>query len=98
MLLLRISPIFPFALSNYFYGATKIGFWPYFFGTMIGFTPGTIAYVYTGEVGKSLILETAGSEPWYIYVGVLAFFSGCLKIVADVSSSIIEKMEDPEAN
>lgn len=40
MLLLRISPIFPFALSNYFYGATKIGFWAFFFGTMIGFTPG----------------------------------------------------------
>ena len=79
MLLLRLSPIFPFALSNYFYGATKIGFWPYFFGTMIGFTPGTIAYVYTGEVGKSLTLDAAGSEPWYVYVGVLAAFSGFLK-------------------
>lgn len=93
MLLLRVSPIFPFALSNYFYGATRIGFWAFFFGTMIGFTPGTIAYVYTGEIGKSLTLD-AGSEPWYVYVGLLALFSGFLKIIADVATGIIEKIDD----
>ena len=95
MLLLRVSPIFPFALSNYFYGATKIGFWAFFFGTMIGFTPGTIAYVYTGEIGKSLTLD-AGSEPWYVYVGLLALFSGFLKIIADVATGIIEKIDDSD--
>lgn len=96
MLLLRVSPIFPFALSNYFYGATRIGFLPYFFGTMIGFTPGTIAYVYTGEIGKSLTLDVAGSEPWYVYAGGLAFLSGCLKIVADVATGMIDKMDEME--
>ncbi len=93
MLLLRVSPIFPFALSNYFYGATRIGFWPFFFGTMIGFAPGTIAYVYTGEIGKSLTLDV-GSEPWYVYAGILAVFTGFLKVVADVASGMIDKMEE----
>lgn len=96
MLLLRVSPIFPFALSNYFYGATRIGFWPFFWGTMIGFSPGTIAYVYTGEIGKALTLDSAGSEPWYVYVGLLAVFSGFLKVIADVATDIIDKMEEPE--
>lgn len=54
MLLLRLSPLFPFALSNYLYGASSIRFWPYFFGTLLGFAPGTFAYVYAGEIGKAL--------------------------------------------
>lgn len=37
MLLLRLSPLFPFALSNYLYGASSIQFLPYFFGTLLGF-------------------------------------------------------------
>ena len=93
MLLLRVSPIFPFALSNYFYGATNIGFWSYFFGTMIGFTPGTIAYVYTGEIGKSLTLDVDGSQPWYVYAIGLTVLAGGLKLVADFATGMIDKME-----
>lgn len=50
ILLLRLSPIFPFALSNYFYGVTAVGFTEYMSGTMLGFFPGTLAYVYGGTV------------------------------------------------
>lgn len=45
MLVLRLSPIFPFALSNYLYGASSINFPAFFWGTLLGFAPGTIAYV-----------------------------------------------------
>lgn len=51
ILLLRLSPIFPFALSNYLYGVTSVGFSEYMMGTLIGFFPGTLAYVYGGTVG-----------------------------------------------
>jgi uncharacterized membrane protein YdjX (TVP38/TMEM64 family) len=94
MLLLRLSPIFPFALSNYLYGATSVRFWPYFFGTMLGFTPGTIAYVYTGEIGKALTLESASAEPWYVYAGALAILTGFIKLAADVATGIIDGLED----
>jgi len=97
MLLLRLSPIFPFALSNYLYGATSVRFWPYFFGTMFGFTPGTIAYVYTGEIGKALTLESASAEPWYVYAGALALLTGFIKIAADVATGIIDGLEDDES-
>lgn len=98
MLLLRLSPIFPFALSNYLYGVTSIKFWPYFWGTMIGFTPGTIAYVFTGEIGKSLTINSASAEPWYVYVGGLAILSGFLKFASDTATGIIEKVQDEDAN
>eukprot|EP01083_Nonionella_stella_P096959 272565_1 len=96
MLLLRLSPIFPFALSNYLYGVTSIEFWPFFWGTMLGFTPGTIAYVFTGEIGKSLTLESSTAQPWYIYAGALALLSGFLKIAADVATGIIESVQDED--
>lgn len=50
ILLLRLSPIFPFALSSYLYGATSVDFFEYMMGTLIGFFPGTLAYVYGGTV------------------------------------------------
>lgn len=51
MLITRLSPLFPFALSNYLFGASSIQFPNYFFGTLFGFLPGTFAYVYAGSVG-----------------------------------------------
>mmetsp|Transcript_2865 Transcript_2865/g.4474 ORF Transcript_2865/g.4474 Transcript_2865/m.4474 type:complete len:420 (-) Transcript_2865:33-1292(-) len=96
MLLLRLSPIFPFALSNYLYGATSVRFWPYFFGTMLGFTPGTIAYVYTGEVGKALTAGQDSAEPWYIYVGGFALLLGFIKVASDTATGIIEGLEEED--
>lgn len=52
VLLLRLSPLLPFALSNYFYGLTSVEFGPYLLATLLGFAPGTFAYVYTGEAAK----------------------------------------------
>lgn len=98
MLLLRLSPIFPFALSNYLYGATSVGFWQYFFGTMLGFTPGTIAYVYSGEVGKALTLGGGDAQPWYIYLGGFAILGAFLKVVADLATQIIEEAESQESS
>jgi len=93
MVLLRLSPIFPFALSNYLYGASSVGFWEYFFGTLLGFTPGTIAYVYTGQVGKAFAGGGA-HEPWYVYAGGFVVLLGLVKTLADVATGIIDEMED----
>lgn len=56
ILLLRLSPIFPFALSNYLYGVTSVDFLEYMMGTLIGFFPGTLAYVYGGTVRRLVLL------------------------------------------
>jgi uncharacterized membrane protein YdjX (TVP38/TMEM64 family) len=96
MLLLRLSPIFPFALSNYLYGASSINFQAFFWATVLGFTPGTIAYVYTGYVGKALAGGGTEAYPWYVYGLGLTLFGGLLKIIADVASRIVEEIEDEE--
>jgi len=96
MVLLRIAPVFPFALSNYLYGATSVPFWDFLWGTLVGFTPGTIAYVYTGEIGKALTGDAASASPWYIYAGGLALLTGFLKVAADVAAGIIDDLEDEQ--
>lgn len=103
MLLLRLSPIFPFALSNYLYGASSINFGAFFMGTVLGFAPGTIAYVYTGYVGKALTMTgtTDGAVadtvyPWYVYLTGLSLFAALLKIVADTATRVVEEIEAEE--
>jgi uncharacterized membrane protein YdjX (TVP38/TMEM64 family) len=60
--LLRLSPIIPFNLSNYFYGLTSVKFWPYLLASWIGLMPGTFLYVYIGTVGKAAVAAAAGGE------------------------------------
>ena len=61
--LLRLSPLLPFNLSNYLYGVTKIGFWPYIAASWVGMLPGTFLYVYLGAAGKEAS-SGSGAGPW----------------------------------
>jgi uncharacterized membrane protein YdjX (TVP38/TMEM64 family) len=59
--LLRLSPVIPFNLSNYFYGLTAVKFWPYVFASWIGMMPATFLYVFIGAAGKATV-SVAGGE------------------------------------
>ena len=60
--LLRLSPVIPFNLSNYFYGLTAVKFWPYVVASWLGMIPGTFLYVYIGVASKAAAAATAGGE------------------------------------
>src|SRR4029453_1768565 len=60
--LLRLHPVIPFNLSNYFYGLTGVKFWPYVLASWIGMMPGTFLYVYIGTAGKAAFAAAAGGE------------------------------------
>jgi uncharacterized membrane protein YdjX (TVP38/TMEM64 family) len=60
--LLRLSPVIPFNLSNYFYGLTGVKFWPYVLASWIGMMPGTFLYVYIGTSGRAAVSAAAGGE------------------------------------
>src|ERR671937_2888690 len=60
--LLRLSPVIPFNLSNYFYGLTAVRFWPYMLASWIGMMPGTLLYVYIGTAGRAAVAAAAGGE------------------------------------
>jgi uncharacterized membrane protein YdjX (TVP38/TMEM64 family) len=60
--LLRLSPVIPFNLSNYFYGLTGVKFWPYVLASWIGMIPGTFLFVYIGIASKAAVSAAAGGE------------------------------------
>jgi uncharacterized membrane protein YdjX (TVP38/TMEM64 family) len=60
VLLVRLSPIFPFNLLNYAFGLTKVQFWKYALASWVGMLPGTVMYVYFGAGLRSLADVAAG--------------------------------------
>jgi len=72
--LLRLSPLVPFNLSNYFYGLTAIRFWPYVLASWLAMLPGTFMYVYLGYIGREAAAGSgAGLGQWVLrIVGLLA--------------------------
>ncbi len=57
--LLRLSPLVPFSMSNYFYGITAVKPVGYVLASWIGMMPGTVMYVYIGSLLG--IAATAGT-------------------------------------
>jgi uncharacterized membrane protein YdjX (TVP38/TMEM64 family) len=51
--LMRLSPLVPFNLQNYFFGVTKIGFVAYVVTTFFGIMPGALLYVWIGSLGAA---------------------------------------------
>ena len=68
--LLRLSPLFPFNLQNYFFGATEVGFVPYVAATAIGIMPGTLVYVYLGTLGNAAGKGQDGGVLKWVFFGV----------------------------
>ncbi len=69
--LLRLSPVFPFALLNYALGLTRVSFADYLVAS-VGMLPGTLLYVYQGVVvGEITSLGAAGVERGAGYYVVL---------------------------
>ena len=50
----RLVPVLPFTAINYSAGLTSLGWWPYFFGTLLGILPGTLSFVALGAYGLEL--------------------------------------------
>jgi len=61
VLLLRLSPVFPFNLLNYALGLTSISLRDYLIAS-IGILPGTLLYVYTGKVAGDISAIVAGVD------------------------------------
>lgn len=60
VLLLRLSPVFPFNLLNYALGLTRVSFVHYALASMVGMIPGALMYVYLGSAARSLADAAAG--------------------------------------
>ncbi len=76
--LTRMTPLFPFKLSNYFFGAADFGFHDFFWGTLLGIMPFSVTLVYLGSLATnwgSLASGPPHSAAWKIAavsLGVIA--------------------------
>ncbi len=60
--LLRLSPVFPFNLLNYSLGLTQVKLRDYVLAHL-GMLPGTLLYVYYGNIGGDVAALAAGAAP-----------------------------------
>ena len=90
VLLLRLSPVFPYNLLNYALALTRISFRDYFVASWIGMLPGTLMYVYIGStVGELAALFTRRDRS---IAEVIFFFVGLvLTVVATVYITRVAK-------
>ena len=65
--LLRLSPVLPFNLQNYFYGITDVKLLEYVPATFVGIMPGTLLYVYLGAAGKAASGEGGSTLKWVFF-------------------------------
>jgi uncharacterized membrane protein YdjX (TVP38/TMEM64 family) len=77
VLLLRLSPAFPFNLLNYALGLTRVGFADYAIASF-GMLPGTLLYVYSGKLAGDVAALAGGAAPPRGAGGTLLFAVGLL--------------------
>src|SRR5947208_1641410 len=101
--LLRLSPVIPFNLSNYFYGLTGVKFWPYVFASWLGMMPATFLYVFIGTAGKAAV-SAAGGEPmkhgWQYWTFVSLGLAATIVViiwVTKIARDALKKTADVES-
>jgi len=71
--MLRLSPVLPFNLQNYFYGITDLKLREYVVATFFGIMPGTLVTVYVGAAGKAVSGDDGSTLKWgFFAVGLIA--------------------------
>jgi len=95
--LLRLSPLLPFAASNYLYGLTAVPLDQYALASWLGMLPGTWAYISAGNVGRQVVDGAeSGLPPWEIGVGLLVTVI-VLLLTGNLAREALKEIEEEEA-
>ena len=78
--LLRLSPLVPFNLQNYLFGATGIPFLHFVAATFFGIIPGTALYIYFGVLGGAA--GEASRIKWVFFAAGLVATIGVAALIA----------------
>ena len=71
--LLRLSPLLPFALSNYAYGVSSVPLGEYALGSWLGMMPGSLWFVAAGNIGRNVMSDGMSADAG---AGALALAAG----------------------
>ena len=81
VLLVRLSPVFPFNLLNYALGLTAVRVRDYVLASWIGMFPGTVLYVWAGSFAQTLTAAAEGDVETGL-AGQLLFVLGLVATLA----------------
>jgi uncharacterized membrane protein YdjX (TVP38/TMEM64 family) len=87
----RLVPLFPFNLTNYALGLTRIGFMPYAVTSFIAMAPGAVAYTWLGHAGREALAGDASA----IRYGLLAL--GLLAAIAFLPR-LLRRLRGPDSS
>ncbi|KYQ93276.1 hypothetical protein DLAC_05935 [Tieghemostelium lacteum] len=105
--LLRLSPVIPFGICNYLFGATKITFSKYWLATTAGLIPCTVAYTYMGSLMRSLTdiysgdnANTDENSNELMFISLATIFTALIIVVITIVTkrTLKSAMESQELN
>lgn len=72
VVLVRLSPMFPFAAVNYVLSVTRVSWRQYVAGTALGILPITALYVYLGSIADDAVAALRGDrvEAWHVAIAI----------------------------
>ncbi len=99
VLLLRLSPIFPFVLLNYALGLTRVRAGHYVLASFIGMIPGTLLFAYLGSTVTNLAELASGAatedpSAQYLYWGGLAATLAVTVLVTRIATRALRQSVD----
>jgi uncharacterized membrane protein YdjX (TVP38/TMEM64 family)/rhodanese-related sulfurtransferase len=85
----RLVPLFPFNLSNYVLGLTRIPFHHYVIATLVCMAPGAIAYTWLGHAGRGALTGEADTVRYgLLALGLLAAIALLPRLIGRMRGSI----------
>lgn len=103
VLLVRLSPVFPFTVLNYLLGLTNVRTSTYVLANLIGMLPGTFLYVYIGATTRHA-LSASGVELWKLLLqiaGLLATVAVVVLVTRTARKALLQAEQEttnPETN
>lgn len=91
VLLIRLSPGFPFVLLNYAFGLTKVRLRDYVLGSWIGMLPGTFMYLYVGTTAQDLAELLTGKIKYGVAQYILLGFGLVAVVLVTIVVSKVAK-------
>jgi len=88
--LLRLTPVVPFTLQNYFLGLTSVRL-PHYVLALLGMIPGTVLYVYAGAIAGDAVSAAgevaaeAGAPDWATWTMNIVAFVATVAVVIIVT-------------
>ena len=90
----RLVPLFPFNLTNYALGLTRIGFLQYLVTSFVCMAPGAIAYTWLGHAGREALAgDTSAIRYGLLALGLLAAIVLLPRLFGAFRSSAVDWIE-----